>query len=149
MRPTPDEVAIIEFEVDDQTAEDLALALDRLRAAKGVYDVLQTPAFGKKGRLITSIRILTDPAVIEETASLCFDETTTIGLRHRLERRKVLSREQAVVEVDDRAVRVKIAHRPTRSSAKAEADDLAGAPGRLAREALRRSAEMQSIKEKP
>ena len=149
IQPRTDEVAIIEFEVDDQSAEDLALALDRLRAAKGVYDVLQTPAFGKKGRLLASIRVLTDPAVIDEAATLCFEETTTIGLRHRLERRKVLSRESTVVNIGERAVRVKIARRPTGPSAKAEADDLAGAPGRLAREALRRSAEMQSVKEEP
>ncbi|HKN31390.1 MAG TPA: LarC family nickel insertion protein [Roseiarcus sp.] len=146
---TAGNVAIIEFEVDDQSAEDLAVALDRLRAAKGVYDVLQTPAFGKKGRLLTSIRVLTDPAVVDEAAALCFDETSTIGLRHRLERRKMLPRETGVVNVGERAVRVKIAHRPAGLSAKAEVDDLADAPDRLAREALRQSAEMQSVKEKP
>jgi uncharacterized protein (TIGR00299 family) protein len=148
-RPTTGDVAIIEFEVDDQSAEDLALALDRLRAMNGVYDVLQTPAFGKKGRLLTSVRLLTDPAIVDEAASACFDETTTIGLRHRLERRKMLSREPGVVKVGERPVRIKVARRPSGVSAKAEADDLADAPGRLARENLRRSVEMQGVKEKP
>jgi len=146
---TTGNVAIIEFEVDDQSAEDLALALDRLRAAKGVYDVLQTPSFGKKGRLFTSIRILIDPVVVDEVTSICFEETTTIGLRHRLERRKMLSREPSVAKVGEHEVRVKIARRPSGSSAKAEAEDLSDAPGRLAREALRRSAELQVLKEKP
>ena len=149
VRLTTGDVAIIEFEVDDQSAEDLALALARLRAAKGVYDVLQTPTFGKKGRLFTSIRILTDPLVVDEVTSICFEETTTIGLRHRLETRKMLFREPGVVKVGEREVRVKIAGRPSGPSAKAEADDLADAPGRIAREALRRSAETQSLKEKP
>jgi pyridinium-3,5-bisthiocarboxylic acid mononucleotide nickel chelatase len=148
VRMTTSDVAIIEFEVDDQSPEDLALALARVRAAKGVHDVLQTPTFGKKGRLSTSIRILTDPLVVDDVASLCFEETTTIGLRHRLERRKMLVRERAVVKVGEREVRVKIAGRASASSAKAEADDVADAPGRLAREALRRSAETLSLKEK-
>jgi hypothetical protein len=47
---------------DDQSPEDLALALDRLRARPDVHDVIQTPVFGKKGRLATSIRLLGDPA---------------------------------------------------------------------------------------
>ena len=44
-----DRVAQVAFEVDDQTPEDLAIALDRLRAHPSVLDVLQMPAFGKKG----------------------------------------------------------------------------------------------------
>ncbi len=148
-RLTNGDVAIIEFEVDDQSAEDLALALDRLRAANGVYDVLQTPTFGKKGRMFTSIRILTDPVVVDEVTSICFEETTTIGLRYRSERRRMLSREPGIVKVGEREVRVKIARRPGGPSAKAEADDLADTPRRLAREALRRSAEAQSAKEEP
>ena len=147
-RTTIGDVAIIEFEVDDQSAEDLALALARIRAAKGVYDALQTPTFGKKGRLVTSICILADPLLVDDVASLCFEETTTLGLRHRLERRKMLMRERAVVKVGGREVRVKIADRPSGPSAKAEADDVANAPGRLAREAVRRSAETLSLKEK-
>ena len=59
----------------------------------------------------------------------------------------MLMRERAVVKVGGREVRVKIADRPSGPSAKAEAD-AAIAPGRLAREAVRRSAETLSLKEK-
>ena len=55
-----DEVAQIQFEVDDQTPEDLAIALDKLRAHPSVLDVLQTPAFGKKGRMTMRIQMLAE-----------------------------------------------------------------------------------------
>ena len=44
-------VAVCAFEVDDQTPEELAVALERLRALEPVLDVGQSPVIGKKGRL--------------------------------------------------------------------------------------------------
>jgi len=76
-----DEVAQVQFEVDDQTPEDLAIALDKLRSHPSVLDVLQTPAFGKKGRMTMHIQLLADAADVESVFDACFSETTTIGLR--------------------------------------------------------------------
>jgi uncharacterized protein (DUF111 family)/PP-loop superfamily ATP-utilizing enzyme len=45
-----DRVGVIRFEIDDQTSEDLAIALDRLRALDGVRDVCQWPAGGARCR---------------------------------------------------------------------------------------------------
>jgi uncharacterized protein (TIGR00299 family) protein len=140
-KPVANDVLVIEFEVDDQSAEDLALALDRLRARRDVYDIVQTPVFGKKGRLAASIRLLGDPAGLDDIAAQCFEETATIGLRHRIESRMILPRESRVTTVDEREVRLKVVKRPSGVSVKVEADDLAATPGRLAREALRRKAE--------
>ena len=39
-------IGVCEFEVDDQTPEDLAVALDRLRELPGVLDVIQTTVLG-------------------------------------------------------------------------------------------------------
>ena len=139
--PVANDVLVIEFEVDDQSAEDLALALDRLRARPDVHDIVQTPVFGKKGRLAASIRLLGDPAGLDKIAAQCFEETATIGLRHRIESRIILPRESRVTIVDEREVRLKLVKRPSGLSAKVEADDLAATPGRLARDALRRKAE--------
>ncbi|MBV9906545.1 MAG: DUF111 family protein, partial [Hyphomicrobiales bacterium] len=139
--PVANDVLVIEFEVDDQSAEDLALALDRLRARRDVYDIVQTPVFGKKGRLAASIRLLGDPAGLDAIAAQCFEETATIGLRHRIESRIILPRESRVATVDEREVRLKVVKRPSSLSVKVEADDLAATPGRLARDALRRKAE--------
>ena len=139
--PVGNDVLVIEFEVDDQSAEDLALALERLRARRDVYDIVQTPVFGKKGRLAASIRLLGDPAGLDEIAAQCFEETATIGLRHRIESRIILPRESRVTTVDERKVRLKVVKRPSGLSVKVEANDLATTPGRLARDALRRKAE--------
>ena len=42
-------VAVVSFEIDDQTPEDLAVGLDVLRAQGDVLDAVQTTIFGKKG----------------------------------------------------------------------------------------------------
>jgi pyridinium-3,5-bisthiocarboxylic acid mononucleotide nickel chelatase len=135
------EVLVVEFEVDDQTPEDLALALDRLRAQRGVHDVVQIAVYGKKNRLACSIRLLGDAAALDAIAALCFEETSTIGLRYRIEQRLILPRETRRATVGERNIRVKSVQRPSGVSAKAEAMDLADAPNRLARDKLRRAAE--------
>ena len=53
-----DSVTSIEFEIDDQTPEDLAIGLDHVRAHPQVLDVVQAPVFGKKGRVAISVRVL-------------------------------------------------------------------------------------------
>lgn len=137
-----DEVAQILFEVDDQTPEDLAIALDKLRAHPGVLDVLQAPAFGKKGRITMRIQMLAETSDLESVFDACFSETTTIGVRYQLMQRRKLARGNATVEAAGRQVRVKVAERPGRKTAKIEADDLLNAVGgRAGRERLKREAE--------
>jgi uncharacterized protein (TIGR00299 family) protein len=141
------ELAVVEFEVDDQPAEDLALGLDRLRATAGVFDVVQMPAFGKKGRMATHVRLLAAPAALDAVIAACFQETATIGLRHHLVRGAALPRRMAGAEVDGRRLRIKLVRRPDGAeTAKAEADDVAGAPGgRAGRLRLRRAAEDRAL----
>jgi hypothetical protein len=134
-------VAVLEFEIDDQTGEDLAIGLERLREREGVLDVVQAPVFGKKGRIMTHVRILARPEALDAVMSAAFDETTTIGIRHRIVERSELRRVQMEVEVDGRRVRLKSAERPGGPTRKAEADDIAPAGDRPARETLRRAAE--------
>ena len=136
-------IAVCSFEVDDQTPEDLAVGLDRLRASEGVLDVLQTPVFGKKGRMATSVRVLARPEARERVIERCFAETTTLGVRWATERRAALEREERAAAVDGGKVRVKRARRPSdQVTMKAEMDDIASADGdRAAREERRRRAE--------
>ncbi|MDZ7686458.1 MAG: nickel insertion protein [Gammaproteobacteria bacterium] len=44
-----DQVLELEFEIDDQTAEELAWAVDRLRREPGVRDIVQTSVLGERG----------------------------------------------------------------------------------------------------
>jgi uncharacterized protein (TIGR00299 family) protein len=137
-----DRVARVEFEIDDQTPEDLAIGLDRLRAHPSVIDVLQMSAFGKKGRMAAHIQILAEPDNLESVFEVCFAETTTLGLRWQLIERRILERAHETVEVDGRSVRVKTAQRPGAVTAKAESDDLLSLKGgRVEREGVRRAAQ--------
>ncbi len=135
------ELAVIQFEVDDQSAEDLAAGLDRLRATEGVHDVVQMAVFGKKGRMATHVQVLARPAALETVSEACFRETTTIGLRTHLVNGLALPRRTAEVEVDGRRLRVKLVERPGGATGKAEADDALATPGHAARARLRRRAE--------
>jgi pyridinium-3,5-bisthiocarboxylic acid mononucleotide nickel chelatase len=132
-----DTVAVIEFEIDDQSGEDLAVGLDRIRALDGVLDLIQGSVLAKKGRMAGAIRILCLPAQMTPVIEACFVETTTIGLRHRLERRVVLTRSAAMAE----GVRTKRVERPAGATVKAEMDDLASAGNAAERARLRRSVE--------
>ncbi|MGI9437353.1 MAG: LarC family nickel insertion protein, partial [Geminicoccaceae bacterium] len=105
-----EQVGVISFEIDDQTAEDLAIGADHLRRIEGVLDLLQTPAFGKKGRMVTAIRLLVVPARIEQVVEACFHETTTLGVRWTIEQRYRLARKEMVTED---GIGVKLAERPT------------------------------------
>ena len=138
---TSERIAVLECEIDDQTAEDLAVAVDRLRAQAGILDVIQAPAFGKKGRMMTQLRVLAEPRSRNQALAVLFEETATIGVRHALVERSVLERRAETIEIDGRAIRRKVVSRPSDRTAKAESDDLASVGSRVARAALRQRAE--------
>ncbi|HEY5292527.1 MAG TPA: LarC family nickel insertion protein [Burkholderiales bacterium] len=145
--PAADEVALLAFEVDDQTAEDLALGLERLRACNGVLDVVQIPVFGKKGRMAAQVQVLAQPERLAAIVAACFAETTTLGVRHQILARSVLARhETTITDAGGAAVRVKLARRPDGAlSAKAESDDLRPGGERSGRETLRRASEAEAL----
>ena len=144
------ELAVISFEVDDQSGEDLATGLDRLRAVPGVHDVLQMAAFGKKGRLATHVQVLAAPDALDSAVGACFRETTTIGLRTHTVQGRALSRRFAAVEIDGQETTVKLVDRPGEDGAavvtgKAEADHLRPVASHAARMRLRQEAERLAV----
>ena len=139
---TQEEVAVIAFEIDDQTSEDLAVALDKLRARNDVLDVLQFAAFAKKGRMAAAVQVLCRPEAVAAVAAACFAETTTIGLRWYRVRRIVLRRRVEEIE----GIGVKVIERPGGRTAKAEMDDLkTHAGGHSGRHAARRDVETKAL----
>ena len=80
--PAGESIGIVRCEVDDQTAEDLAYALERLRTAPGVRDVCYWTAVGKHGRMLAAIQMLCDPDALNEAARACLNETSTIWRAH-------------------------------------------------------------------
>ena len=145
-QPLDEEIATLTFELDDQTAEDLAVALERIRQAPGVLDATQAAVYGKKGRLATQVQVLARPEAADAVADLCLAQTTTLGVRVARVWRRTAARAQVQAHVPD-AVRVKVASRPSgEMTAKAEMDDLARIPGdRDEREAVRRRAEAAAL----
>lgn len=141
-----EQVAVIEFMVDDQTPEDLAVGLDILRDQSGVLEVLQTAVVAKKGRMGFSILVLAEPASLEQTVQACFEQTTTIGLRYRYEERMVLPRTELSGVAD---VSLKVVDRPGGGeTAKAEMDDVARHADRHDdRQRLRRRVEAAALQE--
>lgn len=139
------QLAVVEFEVDDQSAEDLAMGLDQLRAHPGIFDVVQQAVFGKKGRMMTAIRALASPASLDAVIDACFRETTTIGLRHHLVYGAALSRSHHEVAVDERVLKVKVVQRPGGATAKTESDEVRAQPGHAARHAVRLEAQRVSL----
>lgn len=137
-----DMVGVIGFHVDDQTGEDLAVGLANLRAHADVLDLLQWPAFGKKGRMTSRIEVICRRAALDAVAAACFAETTTIGLRLREERRRLLPRAAGQSRVEGHGIGIKTRQLPGGGQmTKAEMDDLAPAGDHAARQDLRRRAE--------
>lgn len=144
LSPTASEqVVVLEFVIDDQTPEDLAIGIDNLRARDDVLEVLQIPAMGKKGRMGHILQVMAHANAKDAVAEACFTETTTLGLRWRIENRLILDRQQ--IETSS-GVSVKRAMRPGGStSAKAEADDIAKrASGQYERGQLRFKSETEA-----
>ncbi len=139
-----DSVELLRCEIDDQTAEDLAAAIDNLRGAEGVIDVCQWPVFGKKGRMGTALQVLAAPGRANEVAALILDETTTLGVRRAACARNFVTRET----LSAGGLPVKLAQRPSGVTAKVEMDALAATRGVSGRQKKRYEAELKAIQEK-
>jgi len=118
-----EEITVLNFTVDDQTPEDLSIALETIRNTIGVLDIYQSQVYGKKGRIAFNINVLTRVKQRESIIKICFQETTTLGIRWHITKRAVLSR---VIKTDyNTGVKVKLATRPNgETTAKAEIDDI-------------------------
>jgi pyridinium-3,5-bisthiocarboxylic acid mononucleotide nickel chelatase len=105
-QPTTDNIVLLETNIDDQPAEQLAYAVERLLAL-GALDVWLMPIQMKKGRSGTLLSALA-PAELEEAAvALIMRETTTLGVRRRSVERHVCEREVVTVATPLGVVRVK------------------------------------------
>lgn len=97
---------VLEFTVDDATPQLLAFAGERLFEA-GALDVYTTPVHMKKGRSGHLVTVLARPGDLNALASVALAETTTLGLRYRVEGRVELERVFSRVRTAHGAVRVK------------------------------------------
>jgi uncharacterized protein (DUF111 family) len=101
--------------------------------------------FGKKGRMMTHVRVLARSKQFEEVIQACFRETTTIGLRHSIVEGIGLTRTIEQVEVEGHPLRVKVVERPGGRTAKTESDDVLAHEDHHVRASLRTRAEQKAL----
>jgi uncharacterized protein (TIGR00299 family) protein len=101
-------VVVIECTIDDATPQSLAHACERLLEA-GALDVFTTAVTMKKGRAGHQLTVMARPQLFEELVRLIFEETTTIGLRYRVQERCELERSLRRVRTPFGQVAVKVA----------------------------------------
>ena len=105
-------IAVIEAVIDDSTPQLLAYVSELLLEA-GAWDVYRAAVQMKKGRTGVQMTVLSSPEKLPELRDLLLRETTTIGLRWRLENKMALEREFAEVETEWGNVRIKVARWPS------------------------------------
>jgi len=115
---TTEPIAVIETVIDDSNPQVIAYVSEKLLAA-GAWDVYRASTQMKKGRTGVQMTVLCRPDLVPALGDLLFRETTTIGLRWRLENKIALSREFVVVETSWGKVNIKIARLPSGEAANA------------------------------
>lgn len=116
-----DHVTQLACDIDDMTGEELGFAVDRLRSDNAVKDLVVFQGVGKKSRPVTRIEILVSPNDAERVAGLCFDLTTTLGIRCIELERMILPRQSLQTDL---GTRIKRTQRPGGETVKVESDDL-------------------------
>ncbi len=106
---TPHEtVALLECAVDDLSPQVLAHTM-QLALEHGALDTMSAPVVMKKGRLGTLLTILCRPEDAASFEDLLFRETSTLGVRTRMEQRRTLERSYVTVATAYGDVRMKTA----------------------------------------
>jgi uncharacterized protein (TIGR00299 family) protein len=113
-----EQIAVIETVIDDSTPQLLAYVSELLLEA-GAWDVYRAAVQMKKGRTGVQLTVLSSPDLAPALRELLLRETTTIGLRWRLENKMALTREFAEVETAWGKVRIKVARWPSSAEANA------------------------------
>ncbi|MFT7688398.1 MAG: hypothetical protein ACI9FB_003761 [Candidatus Azotimanducaceae bacterium] len=140
-------ITCLEFEIDDQSSEELSIGLEKIRAMPGTLDVIQYAVAGKKNRLATAIRILVKSLNEQDITQACFRFTTTLGIRSTVSRRFELPREISTVQVENKTYQIKSALRPGGKTIKADIDYLADAKSYAELREIKSQIESTEIKE--
>ncbi len=102
------QVAVIETVIDDSSPQLLAYVSEKLLEA-GAWDVYRVAVQMKKGRTGVQMTVLCRPDLVPRLQDLLFTETSTIGLRWRLENKVALGREFVEVATEWGKIRIKVA----------------------------------------
>ncbi len=104
----PDEVVIVEANIDDMNPEWIEPLMEALFAA-GALDAWCTPIVMKKGRPALTVSALSAPSLAEAVTAALLRHSTSLGARHRTMRRVVRPRRMVEVSTIYGPVAVKAA----------------------------------------
>ncbi|BDI29760.1 UPF0272 protein [Capsulimonas corticalis] len=104
---TPQTVAVLEANLDDQSPEAFDLLMERCFAA-GALDVFFTPIQMKKNRPATLLTVLCPADLSETLAAVIFRESSTFGVRHRTQERYTLARTWRTANTPYGEIRLKV-----------------------------------------
>ncbi len=100
-------VTVLEANLDDLNPQVFGYVMERA-LAEGALEVFGTPVQMKKNRPGMLLTLLARPADGERLAKLIFTETTTLGVRMRQDRRRVLARRSVTVQTRWGDIRMKL-----------------------------------------
>ena len=109
-KDTPDEIVLLETNIDDMNGEALGYTLEQL-LENGALDVFYTPIFMKKNRPAVMLTVIARIKDEEKLADMILRETTTLGIRRSNFKRYCMNREIIKVSTEFGDVRVKVASR--------------------------------------
>ena len=104
-------VAVLETALDDENPQYVGALLPRLLAA-GALDAMVVPSVMKKGRLGMWLVVIAGPESADTLARLLLAETTSLGVRVRLDERLELERRAEPVETPFGRILLKVASLP-------------------------------------
>ncbi len=102
-------IAVLEASLDDLNPQVFGYVMERL-LTEGALDVFGTPVQMKKNRPGMLLTVLARTEDAPRLAKLVFGESTTLGIRMRLERRQTLVRRTVAVQTPWGEVRMKVAN---------------------------------------
>jgi len=117
-------IVILETQIDDMTAQAIAYTMEQLfqNGALDVYTQAISMKKSRNGTLITVICPCDRQTICEQ---ILFHETTTLGIRYRLQERKILHRQIHEVTTEYGKARVKMAWRDGFCTVQPEYEDCA------------------------
>lgn len=101
-------ITVLEANIDDLNPQVFGYVMDRL-LEEGALDAFGMPVQMKKNRPGMLLTVLSRNSDASKLTDLIFTETTTIGVRHREEKRRTLAREWVTVATRWGNVRLKVA----------------------------------------
>jgi uncharacterized protein (DUF111 family) len=107
-QPGEETIAVLEANLDDLSPQVFGYVMEELFKA-GALDVFGTAVQMKKNRPGTLLTVLAGLSDADNLTKIIFAETTTLGVRRRDERRRILARKWQTVRTRFGDIRIKVA----------------------------------------